>query len=159
MSMTGFYRPTSEERKQEVLADIFKFRPGKVEVPITPRRENADQEEMWPDVEVSVPAKKTATGSRVGQAPTAQKTTSTAMKKVPAGKGSAHARPVIGIKSTNGSGALPAKPKALGERDSNSIVKKVMNPALRDFENDKMGKIIKAKLQETRSNETEGFML
>jgi hypothetical protein len=160
MNMTGFYR------KQEVLADIFKFRPGKAEVLIEPRRQSADEEGMWPDITVSVPVKKSAVvGNRTVLAPSAQKSAATVTKKAPNGKGSANARPIIGIKGTNGSitrssTTAPAKPRALGERDRNAIVKKkVMNPALRDFENDQMGKIIKAKLQENRSNETDGFIL
>lgn len=63
---------------------------------------------------------------------------------------------------------LHTKPKALTERNVNvgrnnapttQGKKKIMNPALSDFENDALGKSIQAKLAATDTHEAEGFLL
>jgi hypothetical protein len=155
MSMSGFYKSTSEERKQELLAEIFRFRPGKVELPVISRKESTEVAEMWPDVEVS----------RSAPAPAAQKSIAgiSMSKKEPTkviNTQKASAKPKALDERVSITQKASAKPKALGERDSNATIKKkVMNPALRDFDNDKMGKIIRAKLQASHTDEPEGFLL
>jgi hypothetical protein len=168
MSLMGFYKPSEEEKKQEMLAEVFKFRPGKVEKPeMSPRRPEANDEE-WPDVEVRVSTKSKVQGNKPGLTASRSRMDPSLTRKnedVPL-HGTKLTRPIKSIPNASRpvlnqkSSAASSKPRALGERDSNAIVKKkVMNPALRDFENDQMGKIIKAKLQASEVQESESFLL
>lgn len=152
MSLTGFYKSTKEEKRQELLAEIFKFRPGKIEIPtLPPLQINDNDEEPWPDVEVTVPRKTKVASHRLALP---------LQKSGVAKKASGKTDVLSGKTSTSAMAKTSVKPRALGEKDSNATIKrKVMNPALRDFENDQMGKIIKAKLQANQANEPEGFLL
>lgn len=174
LSLAGSYRPTDEEKKREILAEVFRFQPGRPMQPnLVPPPSRDERDEQWPDVEVVLPAltrpaaSKTAVrnGKSVGSKPVRNasqtKALDPAQKKVAHGSEAAarsarlHAPP-----SPKKSSAPARKPKALGERDANTTVKKrVMNPALRDFENDPMGKIISAKLQASEDQEPQGFVL
>ncbi|UZJ56487.1 hypothetical protein CBS101457_005807 [Exobasidium rhododendri] len=164
----GFYQPSNEEKKQEMLAEVFKFRPGPIDKPNFTPVEVLDEHTEWPDVEIKMLGRSKAASEAMmaplrksGDASVVKKkilTKSTGASRPPTNERPIVNRPSASVKSSS---VLPSKkPKALGERNSNAIItRKVMNPALRDFENDQMGKIIKAKLKASEGNEPEGFML
>jgi hypothetical protein len=168
LSLAGFYKSSSDERKQDMLAEVFRFRPGRTEPLDLPRVALQDNNEAWPNVETALPMKSKTISKPIALSQK-KATDASVLKKRTAGQQTNSIRPNGNSTSLhnrssgplkNSKSAPATKPKALGERDANAVnTRKVLNPALRDFENDQMGKIIKAKLKASEGEEFQGFLI